>query len=93
MQLAVLGLNHKTAPVAVREKFNFPNERACAVLRRLRNYEYISEAMLLSTCNRTELYMVLDNAAEAVPFIKRLVQHWAGADYESEYFYNLSGTL
>ena len=37
--------------------------------------------------------MVLDNAAEAVPYINRLVKHWAGADYESEYFYNLSGTL
>lgn len=60
MQLTVLGLNHRTAPVEIRERFNFSNDRVASILRRLRNYDNIPEAMLLSTCNRTELYMVIE---------------------------------
>ena len=93
MQLAVLGLNHKTAPVEIRERFNFTNDRVASILRRLRNYDNIPEAMLLSTCNRTELYMVIENPHEAIPFVKRLLAHLAGEHYKGEYFYNLTGTL
>lgn len=61
MQLIVLGLNHKTAPVEIRERFNFSQDRTVRVLRRLRNNDNLNEAVLLSTCNRTELYMVLED--------------------------------
>ncbi len=91
MQLIVLGLNHKTAPVEVRERFNFSNDRVASILRRLRNYDNIPEAMLLSTCNRTELYMVMENPHEAISFLKSLLKHLSGKDYNAEYFYNLSG--
>lgn len=87
-----LGLNHRTAPVEIRERFNFSNDRVASILRRLRNYDNIPEAMLLSTCNRTELYMVIENPHEAIPFIKSLLKHLAGEHYQSEYFYNLNGT-
>ena len=53
MQLIVLGLNHKTAPVEIRERFNFSQDRTVRVLRRLRNNDNLNEAVLLSTCNRT----------------------------------------
>lgn len=89
MQLTVLGLNHKTAPVEIRERFNFSNDRVASILRRLRNYDNIPEAMLLSTCNRTELYMVIENPHEAVPFIKRLLQHVAGESYNPNTFTTL----
>lgn len=92
MQLTVLGLNHRTAPVEIRERFNFSNDRVASILRRLRNYDNIPEAMLLSTCNRTELYMVIENPHEAIPFIKSLLKHLAGEHYQSDYFYNLNGT-
>lgn len=92
MQLTVLGLNHKTAPVEIRERFNFSHDRVASILRRLRNYDNISEAILLSTCNRTELYMVMENPHEAVPFIKSLLRHLSGEHYRSDYFYNLTGT-
>ena len=49
MQLTVLGLNHKTAPVEVRERFNFSADRVASILRRMRNYDNIPEAVLLST--------------------------------------------
>lgn len=87
-----LGLNHRTAPVEIRERFNFSNDRVASILRRLRNYDNIPEAMLLSTCNRTELYMVIENPHEAIPFIKSLLKHLAGEHYQSDYFYNLNGT-
>lgn len=81
-----LGLNHRTAPVEIRERFNFSNDRVASILRRLRNYDNIPEAMLLSTCNRTELYMVIENPHEAIPFIKSLLKHLAGEHYQSDYF-------
>lgn len=92
MQLTVLGLNHRTAPVEVRERFNFSADRVASILRRMRNYDNIPEAVLLSTCNRTELYMVMENIEESIPFVKRLLKHLAGDAYKPEYFYNLSGT-
>lgn len=92
MQLTVLGLNHRTAPVEIRERFNFTADRVASIIRRLRNYDNIPEAVLLSTCNRTELYMVMENTDESIPFIKSLLKHLAGDEYKFDYFYNLSGT-
>lgn len=91
MQLTVLGLNHRTAPVEIRERFNFSVERVNSIIRRLHRYDHISEAVLVSTCNRTELYMVMEDREKAVGFIKYLVRHLAGEEYKPEYFYNLSG--
>ena len=48
MQLIVLGLNHKTAPVEVREGFNFSADRIARILRRRRNDDNLDEAVLLS---------------------------------------------
>ncbi len=60
MLLAVLGLNHKTAPVDVREAFSIPAANVMTGLRHLDDYPEIMEAVILSTCNRTEIYAVLD---------------------------------
>jgi glutamyl-tRNA reductase len=91
MQLMVIGLNHKTAPVEMREKFNFSRVKIKTLLRRLRGSDYLSEVVLLSTCNRTEIYVVLDSPEEGSNFLKRLAKHVAGTQYESKYFYNLTG--
>ncbi len=56
MAFNVLGLNHKTAPVALREKVAFSEDRLAAALRTLRQESGVAEAVILSTCNRTELY-------------------------------------
>lgn len=56
MAFKVLGLNHKTAPVALREKVAFHSERLVASLRLLREENGVAEALILSTCNRTEVY-------------------------------------
>jgi glutamyl-tRNA reductase len=56
MAVNILGINHKTAPVALREKVAFSEERLMAALRTLRQESGISEVVILSTCNRTEVY-------------------------------------
>ncbi|WP_197745370.1 glutamyl-tRNA reductase [Candidatus Nitrosacidococcus tergens] len=56
MQLLAFGVNHKTAPVAVREQLTFAPDRLPSALTELVKYDGINEAAILSTCNRTELY-------------------------------------
>ena len=56
MAFNILGLNHKTAPVALREKVAFNEERLVAALRTLRQESGVAEVVILSTCNRTEVY-------------------------------------
>ena len=53
--ISLLGLSHRTAPVAVRERYAFDEEGARAVLADLTG-RGLREAVLLSTCNRTEVY-------------------------------------
>ncbi|HXY39569.1 MAG TPA: glutamyl-tRNA reductase, partial [Vicinamibacteria bacterium] len=54
--IVVVGLNHETAPVAVREALAFPREKLAEALLRLREETGLGEAMILSTCNRVEVY-------------------------------------
>lgn len=63
MKLFVLGVNHETAPVSVREKISFPPERQMLAYEELKNAPYFKESMILSTCNRTELYCVLNDTS------------------------------
>jgi glutamyl-tRNA reductase len=56
MAFNILGINHKTAPVALREKVAFSEDRLVAALRALRQEQGVTEAVILSTCNRTEVY-------------------------------------
>ena len=56
MAFHILGLNHKTAPVALREKVAFNEDRLVAALHTLRRESGVAEVVILSTCNRTELY-------------------------------------
>jgi glutamyl-tRNA reductase len=56
MPFNVLGINHKTAPVSLREKVAFSEDRLLAALRTLRQEAGVAEVVIVSTCNRTELY-------------------------------------
>jgi glutamyl-tRNA reductase len=56
MQLFAFGVNHHTAPLAVRERIAFDTERLPVALRDLVDQEPVREAAILSTCNRTEVY-------------------------------------
>src|SRR2546430_11225463 len=64
-ELFALGISHKTAPVELRERVALPEGRAAGVLRELVSTDQVHEAVALSTCNRTELYLVVGDDVEA----------------------------
>ncbi|HEY2412863.1 MAG TPA: glutamyl-tRNA reductase [Pirellulaceae bacterium] len=66
MKLQMVGCSHHTAPVEVRERLAFSREQAVEALARFRSRYPQAEAVLLSTCNRVELYFASE-AAEACP--------------------------
>ncbi len=69
MQLLTLGLNHTTAPLAVREKVVFAAENLQPALSQLVRGGPVSEAAILSTCNRTELYCVTGEPLQALDWL------------------------
>ncbi|RMG18121.1 MAG: glutamyl-tRNA reductase, partial [Deltaproteobacteria bacterium] len=62
MQLFVTGLSHKTAPIAVRERLAFSDEGLELALSKLKRLPAVSEVVVLSTCNRTEIYGISGEA-------------------------------
>ena len=64
-ELLALGVSHKTAPLDLREQLALPEGRAVGVLGELVGSEQVHEAAALSTCNRTELYLVVSDPVEA----------------------------
>ena len=61
MSLLAVGLNHKTAPLPVRERVAFAPDRLAGVLRDLTSHTHVREAAILSTCNRTEMVCCVDD--------------------------------
>jgi glutamyl-tRNA reductase len=70
MPLKILGLNHNTAPVEIREQVVFAGEQIPGALQAVRSIDGVDEAVLLSTCNRTEFYVMADDAG------RRRLQDW-----------------
>ncbi len=64
MNIVVVGLSHKTAPVEVREKLTFPTEKIGEALYNLKSYPGIDESAILSTCNRVEICAVVKNTVD-----------------------------
>jgi glutamyl-tRNA reductase len=64
-ELLAIGVSHKTAPVEVRERLALTDGRAAEFLRELRGTAEVQEAVAISTCNRTELYLVVSDPVEA----------------------------
>ena len=61
--IVVVGVSHRTAPLEIREALAFPKDDLPAILRRLREELQVDEAMILSTCNRVEVYGRVGEAA------------------------------
>ncbi len=64
-EILALGVSHKTAPLDLRERLSLTEGRAVAALRELTEAATITEAAAISTCNRTELYLVVSDPVEA----------------------------
>jgi glutamyl-tRNA reductase len=86
MQLYVIGVNHTTAPVQIREHVAFNSEHLGSALRELTAHD-ASEAAILSTCNRTELYCSTDNPAKPLNWLSQY--HKLEKDVIQPYIYTL----
>ncbi len=88
MILTITGLNHKTAPVDIREKFNFSEPQLREALERIKGLEGVNEALILSTCNRVEVIADLasrENVTAVVDFLARF--HDVDREALSPYLY------
>lgn len=62
MSFFALGVNHQTASVELREQIAFNAERLSALLAEQRDHHHLNDMVVVSTCNRTEVYAIADNA-------------------------------
>jgi glutamyl-tRNA reductase len=88
--LMVVGLNYRTAPVAVRERFWISESQRCEALVQLPRAEGIEEVIVMATCNRTEFWLLANDVTLAANSVMRLL----GAEYglklcEWKHFYRL----
>jgi glutamyl-tRNA reductase len=66
MNIAVVGLSHKTAPVEIREKLSIPEAKIEGAIAHLHSYPHIEEVAIISTCNRLEIYAVTKETEQGV---------------------------
>ena len=92
VHLVVIGLNHKTAPVEIREKFSIPDESLPEALSALKSDVPVSECLILSTCNRTEVYACAETRAADAEIVEWIARY-SGVDSPalSSYLYSLVG--
>lgn len=76
MQLILIGVNYKSAPIHVREQLSFHTREAQAILQQLKAQDEIAETVLLSTCNRTEVYAIVHDTLKARERILEVLMHF-----------------
>jgi glutamyl-tRNA reductase len=79
MTISVIGLNHKSASLDVREKYSFASDACSLLLRRIKKMPEIKEVLVISTCNRTEIYADSESGS-------RNIQDWLTAEKEYQTF-------
>lgn len=91
MHILTLGINHRTAPVEIRERLAFPASDQPSALARLVGDYGLHEAAILSTCNRSELYLAADGAS-GLAQVRRFLAECRGVDVEAleAHFYQLN---
>jgi len=86
MTISVTGLNHKSASIDIREKFSFSGDVSSLLLRRIKKLSKINEVIIVSTCNRTEIYADSINGTSDIkdwllsekefqPFVNHMYSH------------------
>jgi glutamyl-tRNA reductase len=93
MEIVLIGLSHKTAPVEIREKFCIPREKAKEFLGHLAGLPGVREGMVLSTCNRMEVLGVVESAEDEDARIEDLLAGIAGISAKelNSYLYHRRG--
>jgi glutamyl-tRNA reductase len=82
LNILVVGLNHKTAPVEVRERVSVPEAELASVLAQLRQTRTLLESVVVSTCNRTEVYAVAASTRAAADYLHTWLAQRAGMRLE-----------
>lgn len=79
----VVSVNHRTAPVEIREKLSFIETEFPIAMETLQQQKSILENIIVSTCNRTEIYAVVDQLHTGRYYIKRFLADWFSLPMES----------
>lgn len=93
MNIFVIGINYKLATVEIREKLKFSEDEYASVLQKLNNLSQVSECSIISTCNRTEVYIYSEACEVDSDCIEKLLCQIKGLDIYSmkKYFYFYKG--
>ena len=93
MNLVIVGLNHNSAPVEIREKLSFPAETIAEPLGKLLGHYGLNEAVILSTCNRVEVLAITDDMEKGVWEVKRFLSdvHSIPLEELDEHLYDYCG--
>ena len=92
-KLVLVGISHKTAPVAIREKVSFPEQKLPQATQLLRTEYELPECLILSTCNRVEVLAHSEDHSRACLSIRDFLHrhHSLQDSYLEKFLYNLSG--
>lgn len=92
MYVIAVGVSHKKTPVEVREKLAFDNNQLCPVFEKLKSTGKIAGCVILSTCNRTEIYAASKDADAALSEVRKLLADQSGMEVEQlqDYLYDLN---
>src|SRR5699024_2514489 len=79
MHIVIVGLNHRSAPIHLREKFSIAaGEPLTQALLQLKQYKDVQECVIMSTCNRTEIYAVVDPSYQVATSVFDFMESWFG---------------
>lgn len=76
VHIVVVGINYRTTPVEIREKLTFQDTEVEEAMRSLNNQKSVLENVIISTCNRTEIYAVVDQLHTGRYYIKQFLSDW-----------------
>src|SRR5690625_5760785 len=76
MHILKVGISHQTAPLEMREKLSFSEEAVIQAMLELQKQHVISENVIISTCNRTEIYAVTEHIETGAAAIQEFIANW-----------------
>lgn len=86
MKIGVVGINHNTTPIEIREKFSFSESRRIEASNILQS-NGIKEVVILSTCNRSEVYIMCEDIEDGISRVKNFYRDYFGYDDVEKYIF------
>ncbi|MFB1051799.1 glutamyl-tRNA reductase [Paraliobacillus sp. JSM ZJ581] len=80
MHILMVGVNFRTAPIEIREKLTFHQDKLIDAIQKLNQQKSVLENVIISTCNRTELYAVVDQLHTGRYYLKQFLANWFGME-------------